>query len=380
MTDPRVLLNCMVQRLEATGELPLEWRDAFLTVSRHRFVPDVVWRHDDDLLVPLRRDDDPETWLELAYGPRYVITQVDDGKPTDPGIVGREATSSVSRPNVVARMLAALGAEPGMTVCEIGAGFGYNAALLAARLGAPHVVAVEVDPFLAAEARRTLAGAGYGEVTVITGDGADGYPPKAPYNRVLATVAAPRVPYAWVAQTLPGGRVVTPWATPYHPAGLLSLTVGHDGRAVGRIVDETISFMWLREQRNAPAQPLRELAREEDLGTVSHTELHPAHVANDYDAPFAIGLRVPDCEYHYRPATDDSGEYTVWFTDSNSGSWASIEYTPDSDVYQVRQCGQRRLWDEVETAYQWWVDHERPSVHDWRFTVTPEGQHVALAT
>jgi protein-L-isoaspartate O-methyltransferase len=76
---------------------------------------------------------------------------------------------------VVAEMLAALEAEPGMRVLEVGTGTGYNAALLAHRLGIGNVVSVEVDPVVAEHARQALAAAGFSGVTVVTGDGAEGY-------------------------------------------------------------------------------------------------------------------------------------------------------------------------------------------------------------
>jgi len=71
-------------------------------------------------------------------------------------------------PAVVAQMLAALEVEPGMQVLEIGTGTGYNAALLAYRLGAENTVSVEVDPAVAEHARRVLATAGFSAVTVVT--------------------------------------------------------------------------------------------------------------------------------------------------------------------------------------------------------------------
>jgi protein-L-isoaspartate O-methyltransferase len=81
-------------------------------------------------LVSLHRTEDQE-WLRRAHGPAAVITQVDDGHPTGPGERGRYSTSSASQPDVVALMLTALHAEPGMRALEIGTGTGYNAALLA---------------------------------------------------------------------------------------------------------------------------------------------------------------------------------------------------------------------------------------------------------
>ncbi len=115
-------LRRVADELTTSGELTPEWREAFLSVPRHAFIPETVWQDEGRWLVPLRRADDLETWLDLAYGPEAVVTQVDEGRPVGPGGAGREITSSASQPNVVARMLAALDAEPGMRVCEIGTG------------------------------------------------------------------------------------------------------------------------------------------------------------------------------------------------------------------------------------------------------------------
>ncbi len=243
----------MVDDLIDKGDLAVQWQVGFCSVPRHAFIPETVWRVDEDTedvndLIPLHRSEHPDTWLELAYADDAVITQVDDCHPVGPGLIGHEITSSASMPTVVAIMLAALGVEPGMTVCEVGTGTGYNAALFATRLGAANVTTIEVDPQIATRARTALADAGHGEVTVVTGDGAQGHPPGAPYDRVISTASVQRVPYPWVAQTRPGGRVVTPWGTAYYNGGLLSLTVAEDGTAQGNIVDKA-SFMDLRDQR-----------------------------------------------------------------------------------------------------------------------------------
>jgi protein-L-isoaspartate O-methyltransferase len=273
-------------------------------------------------------------------------------------------------------MLAALDVQPGMKVCEIGTGTGYNAALLAQRLGARHITTIEIDPTVATQARRALSATGFGAVTVIAGDGAYGYPPRAPYDRIVSTAAVRQVPYAWVAQTRPGGRVLTPWGTAYLNGALLSLTVDDNGTATGRLVDN-VAFMWLRQHR-IPLTWVRDCVYDEDHAQLSHTRIHPSQVTGDYHAALAIGLLVPECQYRYCHAHDDSGEYTVWFLDPGSQSWASIDYTPGTDIYEVNQLGPRHLWDEVEAAYTHWVHKGSPTANQWRITITPQGQRIDL--
>jgi len=346
-------------------------------VPREVFIPEVIWRYAGDDLVPLRRCEEPQEWLRRTYGPRYVVTQVDDGTPAGPDGRGRMATSSASRPDIVALMLDAGHLEPGMRVLEIGTGTGYTAALLAERLGARNVTTIEIDPTLAARARAALATAGYGDVTVITGDGAQGHPDRAPFDRVLSTVATPRVPYAWVAQTRPGGLVVTPWGSAYKPAGLLSLTVGTDGTATGCLVNPTISFMELRDQRIIRAA-ITDVVRDADAPDLSETDLHACHLCNDNDALFAIAIQVPACHGEYTPTADDDDRWCVWFLDPSSRSWARFDHQPHTRHWPVHQFGPRRLWDEVIAAYRRWEHAGRPAVTRWRFTITPDKQQIQL--
>jgi len=232
---------------------------------------------------------------------------------------------------------------------------------------------VEIDPTVAEHARHALAATGYGAVSVITGDGAQGYPPQAPYDRVISTAAAAEVPHAWVAQTRPGGIVLTPWGTAYYPGGLLALTVDQDGTATGRIVGPA-SFMWLRAQR-IPRYTIGQIMRRDEGAALSTTDLHPWHVASDANAATAIGLRVPRCENFYHAESSDAG--ILYLVDQHHRSWAALHTTAEPP-YEVRQGGRRKLWDEVETAYRWWVDAGEPAVDAWTFTVAPNGQRVEL--
>lgn len=160
-------------------------RRAFLAVPRERFLPEVAAREG----------------LEGIYGDRVIVTAKDArGIPS----------SSSSQPSMMASMLERLDLRPGLRVLEIGAGTGYNAALLTKIVGAGgRVVSVELDPATARGARRSLASV-KSTAKVVRGDGREGWPRGAPYDRIIVTASAPAVPRAWYDQLAEGGLLELP--------------------------------------------------------------------------------------------------------------------------------------------------------------------------
>jgi len=362
----------LVADLRASGELDDGWGEAFAQVPRHLFIPDTIWLvdHGGGRLRPLLHDDDPDRWLRCAYQDHPVDIQVDDGHPAADG-TGYEVTSSASQPSVVAGMLRALAPGPGMRVLEIGTGSGWNAALLAHRIGAENIVSIEIDPAVADQARGALDRAGFGKVTVITGDGEDGWPDSAPYDRVIATAGASVVPYPWVEQSAPGGRVVVPLTNTYQPPGVAVLTVD-DLAATGRLAGPAV-FMGLRSQRIPRPRGADFPGGADSVGT---TELHPYRWAGDRAAATAIGQRLGD-GVHAHFDSSGPGTGTQWLLDPDSTSWASVDLD-GTPPYPVAQAGPRRLFDEVTAAYTWWVNTGKPGIQDWVVHVGPHGQTITL--
>jgi len=118
------------------------------------------------------------------------------------------AAQTISQPYIVALMTQALDVRDDHRVLDVGAGSGYQTAILA-RL-AREVFAIERVEALAASARATLGELGVGNVTLAVRDGTLGWPEEAPFDRILCGAAGPDVPAAWVDQLAEGGRIVMP--------------------------------------------------------------------------------------------------------------------------------------------------------------------------
>jgi protein-L-isoaspartate(D-aspartate) O-methyltransferase len=129
---------------------------------------------------------------------------------------------TISQPYVVAYMTEQIEVRPQHRVLEIGTGSGYQAAVLS-RI-AREVVSIERYRTLADAARDRLKTLGYGNVTVIAGDGLAGAPDRAPFDRIMVTAAAEQVPEALAAQLADGGKMVLPLGVRKGPQYIVKLT------------------------------------------------------------------------------------------------------------------------------------------------------------
>ena len=123
-----------------------------------------------------------------------------------PVAIGEQQTTS--QPYIIAAMLQAAAVGANDRVLEIGAGSGYQTAILA-ELG-ERVIAVERLEGLAASAQSTLHRLAYQNVQIVVADGSLGWAPAAPYNVIVVSAASPSVPPALIDQLAPGGRLIIP--------------------------------------------------------------------------------------------------------------------------------------------------------------------------
>ncbi|MFD4764746.1 methyltransferase domain-containing protein [Streptomyces niveus] len=350
--------------------LPSAFDRAIRAVPRHLFLPPLIWLRDGNGgHRPCDRATAPDEWLSAAYSDAPLVTQFTDGLPT----------SSASMPSVVLRMLALAGLDRKSArgrVLELGAGTGFNAALLCQQCGDQAVTTVELDPTLAAEAERNLKAVGHAP-KVVRGDARAGWSAGAPYERVIATFSVDRVPSAWLEQTEPGGLIVTPWHSAWCSGyGTLVLTTTPDGGGEGRF-HSFASFMPMRGPAPSTAMPSDD-GRGDNAEQVTSSALSPWAVAGgDLNAEFHIGLTVPGACY----ARDASGEHAptrLDVADDTGPSWATIDYDGHhADRFTVTQAGPRRLWDEITAAHTRWEHLGRPSVDQYGLTADAAGRHTA---
>lgn len=121
---------------------------------------------------------------------------------------------TISQPFIVAASVEALSLSGHERVLEIGAGCGYQAAVLSGL--AREVVAVEAQPVLASAARERLASLGYTNVHIEEGDGSAGWPASAPFDAIVVSAAAPAIPQPLLDQLVEGGRLVIPVGSADH--------------------------------------------------------------------------------------------------------------------------------------------------------------------
>ncbi|HEV2361757.1 MAG TPA: methyltransferase domain-containing protein [Acidimicrobiales bacterium] len=176
------LVEALLASMTASGSLRSpRVADAFRAVRRHTFVPGVG--------------------LEQAYRDEVVPVKMLDGR----------LVSSCSQPSIVACMLEQLELAPGMRVLEVGAGTGWNAALLGWLVGPTgSVVTIDIDDDLVTAAQAHLAAAGSDNVLVVSGDGRKGFAAGAPFDRIVLTVGASDLAGPWWDQLQTGGRMVLP--------------------------------------------------------------------------------------------------------------------------------------------------------------------------
>lgn len=205
----------MNARQDLIAEIEAEARETAAWTGRDRFSPKVL-----AALGKVRRD---------AFVPEAALPDAYVNAPLSIG-----CGQTISQPFIVALMTDLLELRREDHVLEVGTGSGYQAAVLAEL--ADSVCSIEVVPALATRAAEALAAEGYDRIALRTGDGALGWPERAPFDAIIVTAAARAVPPALVDQLREGGRMVVPIGAPYGDQELRLLHKDATGHVTSRMV------------------------------------------------------------------------------------------------------------------------------------------------
>jgi protein-L-isoaspartate(D-aspartate) O-methyltransferase len=355
----RVLVERYADELKAAGAIESAAVErAFRTVERHRLLETFYHRDADGRRTVEHDPGRPRRdHLALIYADTALATRHIGGMPA----------SSTSQASLVARMLELLDLSEGMKILEVGAGTGYNAALLAEIVGDQRlVVTVDVLEDVVDQTRRLLAGAGYPRIRVLLRDGFEGAAEQAPFDRIVATVGCSDLSPHWAEQLADDGTMLVPLA---QASGHPLVLVRQDGGVLrGRMVERT-GFI-----------PVRGPLHIEDLwapGIVVPCEDEVVHEPEDR-ARFAA--RRPE---EPMGVTDDESDFLFYLglhdrracharqgpglSDGPDG-WAAL--SPDG-IWWWKDPSLAR---ELDRRYREWDARGRPALGDYQISFVPAGE------
>lgn len=333
-----------------------EIESTFLKVPRHMLIEN-IYQFDNEWHKETFDPYNPTpAHLEYIYSNKAIVI----------GINGDAPSSSASQPGLVANMLELLELRPGMKVLEIGAGTGYNAALMSNLVGGQSlIVSVDIQKDLIARTQRLLSSAGYPNIKLVARDGFEGVIEEAPYDRIVATVGCPDLSPHWAKQLSPLGEMLIPLSHGgWHP--LIKVWKDNDDM-VAQVVSQS-GFM-----------PI--------IGTMATTELWQY----DHNAifPFESAQEMPPIDSSYSREDLFHFYYFMSFRDLRSfwniaplayglhdATKGYIAISPQTGNVLLR--GDNELLTILRHLYIEWREAGKPKRTDFRITFLLHGQPKTL--
>lgn len=359
--------EAMVARQEETGTLRSGLvRDALLAVRREVLIPQAYVRRSPAGEVPPRWDlldwaepADREELLALLYGGESVLIQHAGervlGRVPGPRS-GGAITSMSSVVGMTAGLLQDLDLQRGQRVLDIGTGAAVTAAIACWICGDRNVVTLDRDAHLAEAAQARLTDLGY-RPTAVAGDGSEGWPDGAPYDRIFVSYAVPRIPRAWADQLAPGGRAMATLSgtSPSWPGlAILTATAGSQVRGEVRPVEFGHRPGHGFERLCITREFLNRIEAGANAGPVVHTRTAPPP---DEARGFWLALD------HLCP-----GLVRNWGADHlvigapGCGSWLTARGGGEGR-WSLTADGPREIWEEIQRVAARWRAAGEPSVY-----------------
>ncbi len=359
------LIKPLVAEIRRRGDLQDERvASVFAKVPRHLFLPGA----------PLEDVYAADKSIELAHDP-------------DTGAV----TSASIMPTMVAQMLDLLQINEGDNVLEIGTGTGYTAALIRQLVGdSGSVTTMEIDRQTARHARDTFQRAGYSDINVVEGDGANGYAPRAAYDRIVSTVGVWDVPALWVRQLKPSGRLVIPiWLDGLQV--IAAFEPGADGTLYAREAVPAM-FVYMRGAMSGPrvqkfvgSTSLKIIA--DGVQEIDTAALQQLMMADPEKVYVTANLDKFDYWYGFIPFAmlhEPKGFVFALYTVAKDGiayglsgeglaliGGASACFVPYYGLNEAHNYGGAEAYLEIEDLLAHWQKAERPGIAQLRMRLVP---------
>jgi protein-L-isoaspartate(D-aspartate) O-methyltransferase len=294
-------------------------------------------------------------------------------------------------PSVIAQMLNRLELQAGHNVLEIGTGTGYTAVLARAILGDHgHVTTMEIDPDIAQLSAANIEQIDLPGIHLVQDDGANGYAPNAPYDRIVSTVGVWDLPPVWVQQLKPDGRMVVPvWIDGLQ---VLATFIPQGDGTLYSDFNKPSAFVYIRGAAAGPNVWKRVGSTSLTLfaDDVEHLDMAAMHMLLSSDADSChLSAPLDSSDYWYgflpylminEPDTDIFGLYDVVGNRAAYGVDGSgfAYFTPASAVF-VPYLGLGYTYCfagadaflAVEDALNQWQDAGRPAIDMLRLRLVP---------
>lgn len=329
---------------------------AFRKVNRHQFLQEHFEPHKQGNYKYAgkryqRKHLDPSEEEDLAqvYSDRAFLTKI-------------SPPSSSSQPSLVADMIEQLEIREGMNILEIGTGSGYNTALLQEVVGeSGKVTTLDIQQEVTNQAASLLNEVGYENPTVICEDGAKGFPPNSPYERIIAAIGCTDISPQWMDQLSEAGLMLIPLQHGCEGNDPRVQLKKERGKLVGRFVGWS-GFMTiqgkLQRDQQISFEEVAQLAEEEPRETKKFEK-----IGDEEAIAFSLFAALNDKRhfvrtYGIRPGLKDGEDGAVAL-----GEGELYLYGEDPPI------------EDFESLFNRWKEAGRPSLAKYSIKLYPKGHN-----
>lgn len=329
-----------------------DWlKQALFNVPRHLFIEQYYDDEEPDGIAQVESPIPTVKQLEAIYSNRGLMIREDPH-------------SAASQPTLIFGMLDDLKLTHGCKVLEIGTGSGWNAGLIAFRVGEESLVySIDLQADLVEKARKHLSSAGFNCVNLRAGDGGLGWDGET-FDRIIVTVGSPDIPPAWIESLAEGGILVMPLKT--RGAGDPILRLHKQGNTLTGTITRWAGFMDLQGNFKSSTENVLEPSSDPVVeallrGEPTFTPI-PAYVGSDCALYLRLNGEPMESLWEYK---EQHGMHSVLLDRELPALYVPLSvYEPKSENW-VEAYGNLQGVDRFITRIEAWINLGSPKITDY---------------